>query len=201
MDDSVPAMPKVPGLPDVLGAVAQPATAPRGASKGTATCPSCARKPLLERFPRYETVTYEPLMYCPFCYGFWARGDSLSRGVADPYSDHPALRQVPVSRCKACAGPLDPEQKCRKCGKVAPLLECPSCGKTMMRARTRGITLDMCTDCKGVWFETGEICAMFDLASEPSSFLERIAPPTPEGQGFGINEVADLIGLALAFLP
>ena len=71
----------------------------------------------------------------------------------------------------------------------------------MQRARVKSVTLDVCKDCKGVWFETGAINALFGLAGQPMSMFERMVPATPQGEGFGIDEVADLISLALMFLP
>ena len=47
-------------------------------------CPVCAEHAPMLELPRYELLTDKPLLYCGQCYGFWAAGDSLARGVADP---------------------------------------------------------------------------------------------------------------------
>jgi Zn-finger nucleic acid-binding protein len=170
-------------------------------STGSPVCPSCERRPPLERFPRYQVVTYEPLRYCPFCHGFWARGDSLARGVADPYSQHPALRHMPVTACKACGKRLDENLNCTKCDWVAPALDCPSCREPMHRVKTGGVVLDICGSCEGIWFETGEINALYGLSNRPASLIATMFPQASECDGLEGIDVADIIALAITFLP
>lgn len=180
---------------------------PRKASLASPACPTCEGNPLLERFPRYEVVTYEPLRYCFRCHGFWARGDSLSRGVADPYSDHPALRSVPHNpRCKSCFGRIDDEMKCRKCREPLPEIPCPACAQPMKRVRRDSILLDICETCTGIWFETGELPALYGRTGGPPSLLARAAAasgadmPAP-GEGTRGVDIADIVSVALMFLP
>ena len=137
---------------------------PPSAPAGPMRCPYCADPPQLEVFRRYETITYESLRFCPRCYGFWAARDSLARGVADPGQEHPALRALPLPpRCRTCAGRLDEDETCRECGKKLPRLDCPSCGKQMQRTEKASIKLDACGECHGVWFDGGEINAVYDV--------------------------------------
>lgn len=118
----------------------------------------------MQKFWRYEVQTIDPLYCCPKCYGFWATGDSLSRGVADPQQNHPALVQAMAPpRCRACHGRLKPDGTCRKCGESLPLLNCPSCSKPMERYEKNGVKLDQCGPCRGTWFDVGEITAVFGL--------------------------------------
>jgi Zn-finger nucleic acid-binding protein len=157
-------------------APAQPQTA-----SGRLLCPYCVTPPELEVFRRYENVTYEPLRFCPRCYGFWAARDSLARGVADPGQEHPALRAVPLPpRCRSCAGLLDEDETCRDCGKKLPLMDCPSCGKQMKRTERANIKLDACGDCHGVWFDGGEINATFNIPA-PEGWASRNVESDAEG--------------------
>jgi len=180
-------------------------TASMSAAAGPATrrltCPACEEAPGLEVFRRYELLTAEPLRYCPRCYGFWAAGDALARGVADPGSaGHPAVlaARAPL-RCRACLGHLDANETCRKCGKRLPRYACPSCGKEMERRTEGGVALDACSACRGTWFDVGELSSVYGL--EP--------PPTAMGRLFGELdpvEERDLIMTALSlvarlFLP
>jgi hypothetical protein len=132
---------------------------------GTLSCPYCPTHPPIEVFRRYELVTNEPLRYCNGCWGFWAMGDALVRGVADDGQDHPALRAVVAPRrCRACGGHLKPDDACAKCGQTQPLLDCPACGRTMERYDKGAIRLDQCGGCRGVWFDVGEIGAVYGLS-------------------------------------
>lgn len=136
----------------------------KNAPPGAMCCPYCDIHPPLQVYPRYEMVTQTPLRFCPSCFGFWAAGDSLSAGIADPYDDHPALRVAPAPRrCRACNGHLGSEGICVKCKRELPRLNCPACRTPMERFEMQGITLDHCDPCDGVWFDTGEIAAVFGV--------------------------------------
>ncbi|KAA0241233.1 hypothetical protein EDM76_00395 [bacterium] len=139
------------------------------------TCPFCAGQRVLEVFRRYEVAATEPLLYCPGCYGFWAKGDALDHGVADPYDEHDALFAVrgPL-RCRACAGRLDKDSVCRECGKGLPLLNCPSCGNVMAHKTLRGVAVDTCEGCKGTWFDVGELSAAFGLKRPQSLPMQTV---------------------------
>ncbi|HML97164.1 MAG TPA: zf-TFIIB domain-containing protein [Tepidiformaceae bacterium] len=127
-------------------------------------CPYCADHPGLVTFRRHELQTIDPLRFCGQCYGFWAVGDSLSRGVADPGYGHPALEQaLAPRRCRACHGRLKPDNSCRSCGQPLPALHCPGCGNQMERFEKEGIWLDQCAPCRGTWFDVGEIVAVYQL--------------------------------------
>jgi len=127
-------------------------------------CPYCEAHPALEVVRRYEVASSEPLLRCPSCYGFWAKGDALAHGVRDPADEHPSFVAAAIKpRCRACGGHLKPDLVCAKCGKALPALACPSCGKPMERFQREGITLDACAACKGTWFDVGEIAAVYGL--------------------------------------
>lgn len=140
-------------------------------------CPYCAEHPLLAIYPRYEIVTLEPLRYCPRCYGFWARKDALSRGVADPRVSHPALdASLAPGRCRLCFGRLDAAGACRDCAAPAPVLRCPACTMPMARVEQQAVTLDRCDPCAGVWFDMGEIARVYKLPPVPSLTTAAIGP-------------------------
>jgi Zn-finger nucleic acid-binding protein len=149
-------------------------------------CPFCASHPPMMKFPRHELLTMDPFLYCGTCYGFWAVGDAISRGVADRGFDHPALRAIPAPRrCKECMGHLKPDNVCAKCGKEPAVLGCPNCSQPMQRFIEKGIHLDQCAPCRGTWFDTGEISAVYDLESPQSLAMatvdenaaDNVAPP------------------------
>jgi Zn-finger nucleic acid-binding protein len=128
-------------------------------------CPYCDDHPPLETLRRYELVTHTPLRFCPGCYGFWAAGDSLARGVADSRTNHPALRAAQAPRrCRACNRHLKPDGLCAKCHQLVPPTNCPECHKPMDRFEQNGISVDACAACRGTWFDMGEITAIFGIS-------------------------------------
>jgi len=38
-----------------------------------------------------------------------------------------------------------------------PLLICPSCGNGMQEINRNGVLIDVCTQCRGVWLDRGEM--------------------------------------------
>lgn len=141
--------------------------------QGAPACPACEGRPRLAVFRRYELVTVEPLWHCEHCLGFWAAGDSLARGVADPGSGHAAVHAARApARCRSCFGRLTPEGVCRKCGKTLPRYDCPACGAAMERRQEGGITLDACPTCRGTWFDTGEIALVYGLTPAPTAMTK-----------------------------
>lgn len=163
-------------------------------------CPACEGQPPLAVFRRYELVTVEPLWHCERCLGFWAAGDSLSRGVADPGSGHVAVlaAQAPP-RCRSCFGRLNPEGACRKCGKTLPRYDCPACCAAMARRQEGGVTLDACAVCRGTWFDTGEIAAVYGLKPAPTAMTKAYGELEPVEEGGLIMSALSIV--ARLFLP
>lgn len=163
-------------------------------------CPACALHPPMLSFPRYELVSMDPFLYCGACYGFWAIGDALGNGVADPGFDHPALRAVPApQRCKECMGFLKPDNVCAKCGKAPATLDCPVCAQPMERFSERGIFLDQCGPCRGTWFDTGEIAAVYQLVPPQGLAMSTVDEHATDDELPGWLLAAG--ALARAFLP
>jgi len=47
-----------------------------------------------------------------------------------------------------------------------PLLLCPSCGAGMREVERRGVLLDICPQCGGVWLDKGELEKLLGQARE-----------------------------------
>lgn len=43
-------------------------------------------------------------------------------------------------------------------------LECPVCARTLQRRKHSGLTLDVCSNCKGVWFDNSELKSVWSIA-------------------------------------
>ena len=168
-----------------------------------ASCPFCAAHPPLLRFQRFELQNIAPLLYCGNCYGFWAKGDALARGVADAGYGHPALEAgVAPRRCRACFGHMKPDNTCAKCGQPLPPLNCPECAKVMERFETEGVSIDHCAACNGTWFDMGEIARVYGLQRAQglaaSTIDEHATDDEPSGWLIALNIAARL---ALPYLP
>jgi hypothetical protein len=164
-------------------------------------CPYCPGAFLLTEFHPDVAASQVPLLYCRNCYGFWAAGDSLSQGFESEYVDAPALlaAQAPP-RCRSCFGYLKPDGVCAKCGKSRPPTSCPACGKEMQRFDRGGVTLDACDPCHGIWFDMGELAAVYGLQPGEDQPLPGATTP-PALSGHGSPWLAGAFAVARALLP
>jgi Zn-finger nucleic acid-binding protein len=53
-----------------------------------------------------------------------------------------------------------------------PLLLCPSCGAGMREVERRGVLLDICPQCGGVWLDKGELEKLLGQAREVERHYE-----------------------------
>ena len=163
-----------------------------GAPASTLRCPYCAEPSLLT--PARTYTTPDGLLLCPRCYGIWVRADVLAVGLQIEEDSPPAFTALCVApRCRACFGHLDETETCRKCGKKLPSLACPACAKPMTRFKQAGVTLDRCDTCKGTWFDTGEIAAVYgvepahELADTVSGMTPQRGQPSILGLGLDVG--------------
>lgn len=54
-------------------------------------------------------------------------------------------------------------------------LVCPKCGGTMRARERRGVVIDLCSECRGVFLDRGELDRLLDLEAEATALDER--PP------------------------
>lgn len=155
-----------PVYDDVAGEDEQPGT-------GAAViphCPACEARPPLAPLAG-ETSTWDGLLHCPVCYGFWASDQVVAAGLAGAV-DHPAAHALEgPRRCRACFGHLKPDGNCAKCGKSRPALVCPACSATMAPFANGPVALDRCGACRWTWFDTGEVRRLYGLGDGDDSGL------------------------------
>lgn len=68
---------------------------------------------------------------------------------------------------------LDAERKAKETS-----MTCPRCGSTLALRQFKGVSLDSCGHCHGVWLDAGELAM---LAHEPERELLRIAKKLDTG--------------------
>ncbi len=45
-------------------------------------------------------------------------------------------------------------------------MDCPRCSSPMGEIENEGVTMDFCSDCKGLWFDAGEVASYFELSRD-----------------------------------
>ena len=107
------------------------------------------------------------LDHCPRCGGVWfekGEAQQLTRHAPSLLWQHiPPRETVPKPPCHQCHAPLDRNDKrCAVCGAENVLL-CPMCDKKMDRREHASLTLDVCSRCKGVWFDHMELKSLWSI--------------------------------------
>ncbi len=129
---------------------------------------------------------------CGRCGGIWLEYGEVQRLRAAPRSElWKQIEPRPVAfriRCHDCHAPLErAAEKCPACGWVN-LLDCPCCDRPMHVQSHMGLRLDLCRDCKGVWFDHHELKAIwsasFDRALQKRG-ISRSDALTGAGDGVG----------------
>lgn len=59
---------------------------------------------------------------------------------------------------------------------------CPDCGSDLRAEDILGITLDVCPECAGIWFDDGELLKLKELGDEAIDVVEGETAPTQEGE-------------------
>jgi len=117
-------------------------------------CPHCAVR-LKER--PYVADSDLMIDFCPDCEGVWLDSGEIValKGLAhDPENRRLRLMRA-VWELRQKAGIADP-------------MMCPKCSRpTLNELNTgEGVSVDFCGDCKGVWFERGELGRMVELSKD-----------------------------------
>jgi Zn-finger nucleic acid-binding protein len=114
-------------------------------------CPECTQPLNAVKVDQVE------LGACRTCGGLWfsqaqfrkVAAEETVRAVAD--ASHGKL-----GRCRGCHERLTASQSCPKCQRKVPA--CPDCGRAPLAlGNVRGVNVDVCPGCSGVWFDPGEL--------------------------------------------
>ena len=132
------------------------------------------------------------LDYCPRCGGMWFELGEVQRLRSHPAKSlwsqierKEAPHRMPCHNCQAI---LDRNAaQCEACG-WKNVLECPSCARPLQPETHEGLRLDVCRQCRGVWFDHIELEAIWKLSLRPrrSQFASR---PGAADVGWGVADV------------
>jgi Zn-finger nucleic acid-binding protein len=108
------------------------------------------------------------LDHCTRCGGVWfekGEAQQLTRHSPSELWKHiPPRETTPRPPCHGCGAPLDRDaETCGVCGRSNEI-SCPVCDRTMERRQHAGLTLDVCSRCKGVWFDHAELKSVWSLS-------------------------------------
>jgi uncharacterized protein len=51
-------------------------------------------------------------------------------------------------------------------------MKCPSCNETLLMSEKRGVEIDYCPNCRGIWLDRGELEKIMDSSAEHYSSKE-----------------------------
>lgn len=99
--------------------------------------------------------------HCRRCGGFWLEHGEVQRlralKEADLWGAVPRKSEKFRMRCHDCHAIMDrADAACPACG-WNNALDCPSCDRPMLAESHAGLRLDVCRECKGVWFDHHEL--------------------------------------------
>jgi Zn-finger nucleic acid-binding protein len=105
------------------------------------------------------------LDHCARCGGVWfdaGEVQALRRAKPEALWAQMARRDaVQGIQCHSCHSPIDrAATNCVVCGWECRL-DCPMCQQPMQHAEHAGLRLDVCTKCRGVWFDHQELAAIW----------------------------------------
>jgi Zn-finger nucleic acid-binding protein len=108
------------------------------------------------------------LDHCARCGGVWfekGEAQQLTRySPSDLWKHIPPRETIPHPPCHGCGAPIDRDaERCAVCARRNEIA-CPVCDKTMERRQHAGLTLDVCSRCKGVWFDHAELKSVWSLS-------------------------------------
>lgn len=147
--------------------MADPVVPPRTPFEARLPCPVCLGVQM-EKVQMGNATSALVIDHCPRCGGVWfekGEAQQLTRhSPSDLWKHIPPRESGPKPPCHGCGTPLDRDaDKCAVCGKKNEL-ECPVCARTMERRKHSGLTLDVCANCKGVWFDHAELKSVWSIA-------------------------------------
>lgn len=165
------------------------------------SCPVCLGTTM-------EKITIGPrgdlqVDHCRRCGGVWLEHGEVQRlRSVEESSLWGAVPRQPTKfrmRCHDCHGLMDrADESCPACG-WNNALDCPACDRSMQVESYAGLRLDVCRECRGVWFDHHELEEIWKESFDTSMRARR---PRKDMAVAGAGEVAGEVLLhSLFFAP
>lgn len=115
------------------------------------------------------------LDYCDKCGGMWFESGEVRQLRFCPPEVLSSLismkKQLYAVDCPKCGHPISRNSgECGSCGRPNTI-DCPTCNSELERVRSDKFTVDVCRDCRGVWFDNIDLSAVWNLQFEKSPKL------------------------------
>lgn len=130
--------------------------------------------------------------HCRRCGGLWLDHGEVQRlraqGAEKLWGAVPRRTEPFRMRCHDCHGLMDrADEACPACG-WNNTLACPVCERPMVTQAHAGLRLDVCRECKGVWFDHHELAEVWKESFDSSLRTRR------SGTGTAVVTGADVAG-------
>ncbi len=142
------------------------------------------------------------LDHCSRCGGMWfelGEVEQMRREKPEAlWASIPAKKGRHRAQCHTCRAFVDRDHaKCESCG-AKTKLGCPTCTTTMTVVRHGSLTLDLCKQCKGIWFDHHELEEIWKLQRDNAvakrGFLKKRGSDA-------LEEGAEILGETLFWAP
>jgi Zn-finger nucleic acid-binding protein len=138
-------------------------------------CPVCDGEDMQKISPSEETELI--LDYCDKCGGMWFESGEVRELRYCPPEVVSSLisikKQLYAVECDSCGHLMARNAaECPSCGQ-GNVISCPRCSTKLERVQGETFTLDVCQDCRGVWFDNIDLSAVWNLQFESLSRAEK----------------------------
>ena len=139
----------------------------RTALEARLPCPVCLGATL--RKTRISGAPGEVVLdSCGRCGGIWFELGEIQRVRSHPpesfWSNVPRLAEPFRGQCHSCHAFMDRNlDRCPACG-ARNVIECPTCREPLTTEVHDGLRLDLCRQCRGIWFDHSELESLWRMS-------------------------------------
>lgn len=160
-------------------------------------CPTCQVALFAFEFPHSPGITLDA---CPQCKGIWAddgelqaiylrmAGAQAAATLQNPDSRRTARQAMGLLTSRPCPRCQNPNPTsgvaCWSCGLRLPrngALLCPNCDVMLQLEEFRGMRMETCPDCTGVWLDGGELSVLAECSPEELAEIQDNAAVKRQG--------------------
>ncbi len=127
-------------------------------------CPVCESSKMEQLSPSEELELI--LDYCNDCGGMWFdAGEVRQLHLCSPdvlSSRITMKKQLFTVDCPSCGKSMTRNTAECSCGHVNTI-DCPSCGSELERVQSESFAIDVCRECRGVWFDNMDLSQVWKL--------------------------------------